>query len=247
MAEAVPQDEIRRLVHDFLQGKDMNQTSANDVRRHIETQLTLPDLSLKPRMDEVKKEIGNFVQAQLESTRRPARPAAKSAPKKLVKKKTSGKPAPTAKGAVKNKPEHLKMDKTEAMKGGIKKAQSRLMTKWEFLEAAKKLKIDVGGGKGLSLIPKHFATGSVGLFHSGKMYVEIGSTTIQMQVNFMLTAVGSKEWVEGAPTGKLPDGWKDPEKEKEGSPTDTPAPSPDPSPEPAAPAAAAPEAAAPAE
>ena len=71
------------------------------------------------------------------------------------------------------------------------------MTKAEFLTNAKPLVGDVNG-QPIILTPKLFSTGSVGYNVTGKMAIKLANgVVVNLQQGFNLTAVKSKEWVEG--------------------------------------------------
>ena len=70
-----------------------------------------------------------------------------------------------------------------------------MATKTEFMAGAQGFEVQVGEQK-LLMEPKKFSTGSVGFFANGKVTMNIGGQLVKMQANFMLTAVGSKEWTE---------------------------------------------------
>lgn len=65
------------------------------------------------------------------------------------------------------------------------------MTKQEFASTAKPQTVTVAGQSVLADV-KRFATGSSGWHYQGKITID-GQ---KVQVNFLMTVVGSKEWAE---------------------------------------------------
>jgi hypothetical protein len=61
----------------------------------------------------------------------------------------------------------------------------------QFSESAQPITVDIGGNKMVAM-PKHFSTGSLGFYATGKTVIEIGGVPCQAQVGVNITLVGSK-------------------------------------------------------
>ncbi|MGE4160031.1 MAG: hypothetical protein AB7F75_13145 [Planctomycetota bacterium] len=66
------------------------------------------------------------------------------------------------------------------------------LTRDEFRADVKPLKLEICG-QTVMATPKEFSTGSLGWNITGKVLVEIGGKTVQVQVGANLTVIGSKE------------------------------------------------------
>ncbi len=66
------------------------------------------------------------------------------------------------------------------------------ITRKQFRELAKAIKIQIGNRDGLAVV-KEFSTGSLGWYMTDKLPIQIGEEIVQVQVGLNLTIVGSKE------------------------------------------------------
>ena len=62
----------------------------------------------------------------------------------------------------------------------------------EFKEAAKPIKIDINGMPMHAMV-KEFSTGSFGWYLGGKSSIEVGGKPVNVQISMNVTVVGSKE------------------------------------------------------
>ena len=66
------------------------------------------------------------------------------------------------------------------------------LKKSDFLQNAKPVKVLVNGVE-MTATVKEFSTGSFGWYLNGKVNVDVGGTSVPVQVGMNLTVVGSKE------------------------------------------------------
>lgn len=73
-----------------------------------------------------------------------------------------------------------------------KKKKECPIRKKDFLTGAEPMTVEVAG-QAFQLSPREFSTGSVGYNASGKVSVLVDGKVVPLQVNLLLTVIGSKE------------------------------------------------------
>lgn len=66
------------------------------------------------------------------------------------------------------------------------------LSKGEFSSKATPILVDVGKQQVLAAV-KEFSTGSFGWYGTGKVFIDVGGTPVQVQVSLSLIVVGSKD------------------------------------------------------
>lgn len=76
----------------------------------------------------------------------------------------------------------------------LKKLQSSLMSKNEFLDKAPVLASQIGDELLFEMKPRTFSSGSCGWFYGSKVAIKVGKQEVWCQLGVNCTVLGSKEW-----------------------------------------------------
>mmetsp|Transcript_62525 Transcript_62525/g.116238 ORF Transcript_62525/g.116238 Transcript_62525/m.116238 type:complete len:200 (-) Transcript_62525:186-785(-) len=192
-----PDAEVSAKIRELLRGEDLSQLSLKTVRTRLAAELDIEPEQLDGHKDKLKTltaEIVTDMQSQKEASEvsqgQPSEPPDASA---ADEPDESDPTAASSSASAPTKKKRNRESEGTVGPGAAKQKQCNLMTKSMFAKKAEPLELIIAGKK-LKAAPKTFSTGSAGWFVSGKVPVEVGGETVQVQCTLNLPVIGSKEW-----------------------------------------------------
>lgn len=189
-SEHITTEQLKEAIEEFVTPDSLKTLTRRILRTKLEERFGLPAGSTEPR----KKEINQLLQEVIDFfAREPKNKRRRSSVE--TENATPGSGAEEEEGG--SGEEGSDDDGTsrskKARKGGLKKAQSDLMTRTHFRENAQALVTNLGPLQ-FTVTPREFSTGSCGWFYGSKHELPVGDDKVTCQLTINCTVLGSKFW-----------------------------------------------------